>query len=297
MRKCILVAASFLSYANISLAETPSPQQQINQFVQDAAHQTHFSETQLQALFTNFKPNEKVLHWIQHPYEEKPWYVYEKHFVNPKKIALGVSFWQEHKSALQYASKQYGVPPQTIVAIIGMESEFGNHLANYNEIEALGTLAFYYPPRSRFFRYQLEQFLQLSHKFHWQPQSIEGSYAGAIGLMQFMPDNCLRYATRYHANKKLDLSHHPDDAIVSVANFLKHKGWRRGQAIMSPTKTHVTSKRFIKLQGADKAIYFRKRSNFRAVMSYNPHINYVATVYKYGQALAAEYQLTHKHTA
>ena len=129
---------------------------------------------------------------------------------------------------LERAEREYGVPPEYIVAIIGVETFYGRNTGRWRVIDALTTLAFDYPPRAEFFRNELEQYLLLARDAGIDVFSVRGSYAGAIGIPQFMPGSTRRYAVDFDGNGAIDLRRSPADAIGSVANFLKQHGWQRG---------------------------------------------------------------------
>ncbi|MBP8169870.1 MAG: lytic murein transglycosylase B, partial [Azonexus sp.] len=131
----------------------------------------------------------------------------------------------------------YGVPEEIIVAIIGVETEYGRNMGSFRVLEALATLAFYYPRRADFFRTELEQFLLLARENDMDAVNVRGSFAGAIGIPQFMPGSQRRYAVDFDGDRKVDLYGSVDDAIGSVARFLEQHGWQAGQAVAVPART------------------------------------------------------------
>jgi membrane-bound lytic murein transglycosylase B len=161
----------------------------------------------------------------------KNWAAYRDRFVEPKRIAAGLAFWQAHEARLREAEARWGVPPEMVAAIIGVETFYGRHTGGFRVIDALATLAFDFPPgrkdRSAFFRAELEEFLVLSKHEGSDPQAARGSFAGAMGLPQFMPSSISRYALDFDGDGHIDLMASPADAIGSVAHYFASFGWQR----------------------------------------------------------------------
>ncbi len=173
----------------------------------------------------------------------KNWAAYRARFIEPQRIQAGLRFWQTHRSALERAEREFGVPASVVVAIIGVETFYGQYTGNFRVIDALATLAFHFPAahpraaaRESFFKGELEQFLVLTSRSGADPLSIRGSYAGAMGLPQFMPSSWARHAVDFDGNGGIDLFGSPTDAIGSVANYFKAFDWRPGM----PTHYPVT---------------------------------------------------------
>jgi membrane-bound lytic murein transglycosylase B len=169
----------------------------------------------------------------------KNWRVYRSRFIDPVRIQAGVKFWRENAAALQRAEAEFGVPAEIIVGIIGVETIYGRDMGNFRVMDALATLAFDFPKtpkrdRSAFFRDELEQFLSLKNRTGIDPLSMRGSYAGAMGLGQFMPSSWVKYAIDFDGDGKIDLFNSPVDAIGSVANYFKSFGWKTGQPTHYP---------------------------------------------------------------
>lgn len=179
--------------------------------------------------FSRIRTNAAVLRAIRPaavPEQQRSWERYRERFVNERRIQNGLRFWQENAAVLVRAEALYGVPREIIVAIIGVETEYGRNMGKFSVLEALATLAFSYPPRAPFFRDELEQFLLLARENNLDPLEIRGSYAGAIGIPQFMPSSQRRFAIDFDGNERIDLRHSPTDAIGSVARFLHEHGWQ-----------------------------------------------------------------------
>ena len=165
----------------------------------------------------------------------KNWRVYRSRFIEPIRIRAGVRFWQDNRAALERAEAEFGVPAEIIVGIIGVETIYGQQMGSFRVMDALATLSFDFPsahPRAKertaYFRGELEQFLSLANRSNTDPFEARGSYAGAMGLGQFMPSSWVRYALDYDGNGRIDLFNSPTDAIGSVANYFRGHGWTPG---------------------------------------------------------------------
>jgi membrane-bound lytic murein transglycosylase B len=162
----------------------------------------------------------------------KNWVAYRARFVEPRRIEAGVSWWRDHAEWLARAEQRFGVPAAIVVGIVGVETFYGRITGDFRVIDALATLSFDFPSgrsdRSPFFRSELGHFLKLAHREGWDPLAIRGSYAGAMGLPQFMPSSVLNYAADFDADGRVDLFASPADVVGSVARFLREHGWRPG---------------------------------------------------------------------
>ncbi len=167
--------------------------------------------------------------------QAKNWSAYRARFIEPQRTAAGLAFWQQHAALLARAEAQYGVPAAVVVAVIGIETYFGRIVGNFRVIDALATLSFAFPTgrsdRSAFFRDELEALFVWTHRESLDPASVRGSFAGALGLPQFMPGSLLRHAVDYDGDAHIDLRASVADAIGSVAHFLVNHGWQRGLAV------------------------------------------------------------------
>jgi membrane-bound lytic murein transglycosylase B len=173
----------------------------------------------------------------------KNWALYRSRFIDPTRIAAGVRFWQEHRAALERAEQEYGVPAETIVGIIGVETIYGQQMGSFRVIDALATLSFDHPTshprateRSAYFRGELEQLLTLAHRAGSDPLAPLGSYAGAMGLPQFMPTSWVRWAVDFDGDGRIDLRRSAVDAIGSVASYFKGHGWQTGMPTHYPVR-------------------------------------------------------------
>ncbi len=205
----------------------------VRQFIQKMNKKHGLKEDELLKAFAQVDINPKIIEAITRPAEAKPWYEYRPIFLTDKRIDGGVEFWKEHDAALSRAYKEYGVNPEIIVAIIGVESLYGKYRGRYSVLESLSTLAFDYPKRSRFFKSELEQFLLLAREEDIDPVEIKGSYAGAMGKPQFISSSFRRYAVDFDNDGKRDLWESSVDVIGSVANYFAKHDWRRDHPIAS----------------------------------------------------------------
>ena len=166
------------------------------------------------------------------PFAQRNWLEYRNRYIEPARIDAGLAFWLAHRAALGRAEDQFGVPAEIIVAIIGIETYYGRNTGNFRTLDVFTTLTFDYPRRADFYRREFEEFLLLAREQKADPTAFRGSFAGAIGLPQFMPGSIRRWAVDFDGDGRIDLLGSPADAIGSVANFLAAHGWQRGQPIM-----------------------------------------------------------------
>jgi membrane-bound lytic murein transglycosylase B len=214
-----------------------SERAEVKAFIAEMRQKHEFPETWLIRQFdeAEFKP--AVIKYILPPAspQVRSWKTYRSRFVEPRRIAAGTAFWKQHEATVKRASDLYGVPEEIIVAIIGVETIYGKQLGDFETFSALTTLAFDYPPRAPLFRGQLEELLLLAREEGRSPRSYAGSFAGALGLPQFLPGSIRRYAVNFDSDDRLDLTT-PADAIGSVANFLAAHGWVKGGPIVAPAR-------------------------------------------------------------
>jgi membrane-bound lytic murein transglycosylase B len=206
----------------------------VHTFIEQMAAKHQFDESELDDLFATVEIKQDILKRISSPSEGLPWYKYRNIFLTDARIDAGVQFWRDNEVALSAAEAKYGVPAEIIVAIIGVETLFGKNTGNHRVIDALSTLAFAYPPRSKFFLGELENFLLLCRDEHINPAEPLGSYAGAMGMPQFMPSSFRTYAVDFDNDKRSDIWHNSGDAIASVANYFAKHSWQPGQPVAVP---------------------------------------------------------------
>lgn len=211
-------------------------------FVTEMHNRHGFDQETLDCLFSQIQHNSTVIRLVKPFPSGKPknWQTYRSRFIEPVRITAGAKFWEQHQKALERAEKEYGVPPEIVVGIIGIETTYGRNKGNFRIMDALATLAFDYPEhpkreaRMALFRNELENTLLFSAEEGIDPLSIKGSYAGAIGWPQFLPSSVRTYAVDFDGDGKIDLRNSPVDAIGSVAHFLSEHGWKRGEPTVFP---------------------------------------------------------------
>ena len=231
----LLVAAP--AHADGSYAKRP----EVRAFVRDVAARHGFAERELLQVFARIKRTEPVLESIKPPPPKaRSWEEYRAIFVNEQRVAAGRAYWSTHRAALERAQREYGVPAEYMLAIIGVETYYGRNMGRWRVVEALSTLAFDYPPRADFFRSELENYLLLARERKLDLFAVRGSYAGAIGIPQFMPSSTRRYAVDFDGDGAVDLQGNATDAIGSVANFLKEHGWQPGGEVMFEARPEGT---------------------------------------------------------
>ncbi|HQS59309.1 MAG: lytic murein transglycosylase B [Gallionellales bacterium 35-53-114] len=208
-------------------ADLPGIPEFINEMV--AKHQ--FRRDELVQVFQAAQHRQDVIDAMNKPSTLKPWPEYRASFVNPKRIDGGMKFWLKHAKALERAETLYGVPQEVIIAIIGVETLYGSNAGNHRTLDALTTLTFDYPRRVDFFRSELEQYLLLAREQSFDMLNIRASYAGAMGIPQFMPSSYRRNAVDFDGDGKIDLLNGAEDAIGSVANYLRQYGWKPGEPV------------------------------------------------------------------
>ncbi|WP_204352582.1 lytic murein transglycosylase B [Salinicola halophilus] len=179
----------------------------------------------------NFRP--QVLEAMNHAAERRlRWDEYREIFIQPERIRQGVAFLNEHRQTLERAEREYGVPPEVIVAILGVETQYGRHKGTHRVLDSLATLAFHHPSRGAFFLGELKAYLAITLGQGVDPASRYGSYAGAMGYPQFIPTSYQAYAVDFDHDGLKDLWDNPVDAIGSIANYFHEHGWRRGEAVL-----------------------------------------------------------------
>jgi membrane-bound lytic murein transglycosylase B len=200
-------------------------------FVAEMAGKHGFTQAELAALMAEARYQQRIIDAMNRPYEAKPWRDYQPIFVTPERIQGGVAFWRDNAALLARAEAAYGVPPQIIAAIIGVETNYGRNLGDHRVIDALSTLGFAFPRRADFFRGELEEFLLLTRDEQVDPLAAKGSYAGAVGKPQFIPSSYRAYAVDFDRDGRRDLWASNADVVGSVGNYLAQHGWRRGQPV------------------------------------------------------------------
>lgn len=295
----LLLAASSLS-AKVDL-------KQVDDFIQATAAEKDLDPKWVRDIISQAKHQQIIIDKMNKPAEKTlKWFEYRKIFMTDERAQLGIEFWQKHQAVLDQVSAETGVPAEVIVAIIGVETKYGRIMGNDRVLDALYTLAFDYPKRSTFFTSELKHFLALAQESHIDPLVAKGSYAGAMGFGQFMPSSYRAYAVDFEADNKIDLLNNPQDAIASVANYLKAHKWQTGgevlKAIEKPTiamkfnqlKPHLTDHASqnkytvleLDMEDGDQA-YWQGFQNFYVISRYNHSHMYVSAVFQLSEELKA----------
>ena len=213
-------------YAGSSLADY-GKRTDVLRYVDELVAQHGFDRAALLSWFEAAQRQERILEAIARPAERvKSWGEYRAIFLTSRRIEQGVGFWQQHASTLARAADEYGVAPEVVVAIIGVETSYGRITGSFRVIDALVTLGFDYPPRAPFFRRELTQFFLLTREENRSPLDFSGSYAGAMGYGQFIPSSFRAYAVDFDGDGLRDIWKSVDDAVGSVANYFQRHGWR-----------------------------------------------------------------------
>ncbi len=241
--KSFILLISLLACINTANSEALSNRSDVQQFIDEMVSEHEFDEAGLRKLFDQARISESIVKAISRPAEAKPWYKYRPIFLTADRIKLGVKFLQENEETLRRAEQKYGVPVEIMVAIIGVETRYGKHAGRYKVINSLSTLAFEYPKRSRFFRGELKHFLLLCREQGLDPMQVNGSYAGAMGIPQFISSSYRSYAVDFDNDKKIDIWENPVDAIGSVGNYFKVHGWKAGEMIA--TRASVENDKYL----------------------------------------------------
>jgi membrane-bound lytic murein transglycosylase B len=203
-------------------------------FISNYSKSSNIRVEAVRSILDSAKYIPEIIERITQPAEAISWKRYRKIFLTNERITKGVTFWNNHESTLNAVSKDSGVEIEYLVAILGVETYYGEKKGGYKVLDALYTLAFAYPKRSRFFTKELGEFITLSTTQNLDVYNAEGSYAGAIGYCQFMPSSYRAYAKSFDGSKGCDLVNNVDDAIASAANYLKVHKWEKGKKVAIP---------------------------------------------------------------
>ncbi|MHB9021828.1 MAG: lytic murein transglycosylase B [Halothiobacillus sp.] len=298
----------------------------VQAFATEAAKNTGVPIAEIQQWLDDAHYQSSIIDAMNRPAESKTWAQYRPIFITPKRIADGVDFWNKYATDLDAISQKYGVSPAIIVAIVGVETFYGQRMGSYRIIDSLATLGFDYPKRGAFFRGQLMDFFRLAAKEHIDMNDALGSYAGAMGMPQFIPSSYLAYAIDGNGDGKRDLWHSDADIFASVANYFSEHGWVLGGPVgfqvdvqntaavadylnegsnLKPKITIGQMRQFgialpkdlylpdsekvmlFTLTGLDKTEYWVGLNNFYVITRYNHSTLYAMAVWQLGQAITA----------
>ncbi len=235
--RLLLAVLSLVSWA--ALAEPADYRAESERFIAEMVKTHDCDQGALATLLAQARYRQEIIDAINRPYEAKPWRDYRKLFLTPERIQGGLAFWGDNAETLRRAESHYGVKAEIIVAIIGIETNYGANVGRHRVLDALTTLGFAYPKRADFFRSELEHFLLLTREEHIDPIAAVGSYAGALGQPQFISSSYRAYAVDFDGDGRRDLWGSNPDVIASVANYFERHGWHTGAPIAFPVE--VTS--------------------------------------------------------
>jgi membrane-bound lytic murein transglycosylase B len=322
MRPFLLLSLFLFGLPLATHAAPPEYRQGIADFVEEMAGQG-MDRRRVSALLGQAQYRQSIIDAITKPAEAKPWHQYRTIFLNRERIEGGVAYWRQHQGLVSAAAERFGVAPEMIVAIIGIETRYGGFMGKHSVLDALTTLAFCYPRRAPFFRKELAEFLRLVEEERLDPLTLKGSYAGAMGKGQFMPSSYRAYAVDFDADGQRDLFANEADIIGSVANYFARHNWRKGEPITARALADERHDRFVaagskpsftleeleragitigiaapaqapvallRLEGAAGPEYWVGFSNFYAITRYNTSSLYAMAAYQLSQEILALWQ-------
>lgn len=226
----ILLVTSCITFADDALLKN----REARVFIDDMVKNYHFSKQELVSMFKEAKYQGKILELMEKPYEKKSWDTYKQLFLTQNRLDSAIEFWNKNKKVLTEVEQKYGVPADIIMAILGVETLYGKRQGDYRVLDSLTTLAFYYPKRAPFFTKELREYLILCREQHVSPLKYQGSYAGAIGMPQFMPSSYRYYAVTADGKNGADLMTKDTDVVHSIANYFVKNGWQKGGEVAEP---------------------------------------------------------------
>lgn len=324
LRPLLLLAFIQTSHADGLPASRLSERQDVQAFIAEMVKKHDWDRQYLVDLFdaTNLRP--AIVGALDKPSTSRAWFQFHPNFLTPQKTRSGVAFWRKHAAWLTMAQEKYGVPEEVIVAIIGVETDYGRQLGRYRAMDALATIAFGYPRRSDYFRQELEQLLLLAREENVDPLDLQSSYAGALGWPQFMPGSFRNFAVDFDGDGKRDIWRNPADVIGSVAYYFAKFGWQRDGLIAVEANADrsavdalaadkfslnhsvadlkalgITAQQAV--AGDQKALVFNLETapgefqpwiglnNFYVITRYNKSINYAQAVFRLSQLLRQGY--------
>ncbi|MEE8527636.1 MAG: lytic murein transglycosylase B [Gammaproteobacteria bacterium] len=309
----------FLSSAPPALA-IDTHRSDIDQFIREVSARNNLDEAYVRSLLSEAEVKQSIIDAISRPAEKtKPWHEYRDIFITEKRIDHGVQFWREHRESVDQIACATGIPPTVIISILGVETFYGSITGSYRVIDALTTLAFEYPPRSRFFRSELEQFLLLTSEERVDPLMATGSYAGAMGAPQFISSSYRSYAIDNDGDGRRDLWSSWSDVMGSVANYFHAHGWRPDQPIVAEARVPSSARSLLRddplnqketvgslrkqgvefktslpddarafvitLDGKNGSEYWVGFTNFYVITRYNTSVMYAMAVHQLGQEI------------
>lgn len=324
MFRLVLAVLLTLSTVHVCRAEVNFAQRpDVRAFMNEMVKKHGFTMSELQSVFSHVSLSKSILEAISRPAEKLPWFKYRQIFLQPDRIRKGIEYWHKNSTVLEQARSIYGVPVEIIVAIIGVETRYGKQAGKYRVVDSLATLGFAYPDRAAFFRSELEQFLLMAREQGFDPVSITGSYAGAMGIPQFIASSYRNYAVDFDNDGIIDIWENNADAIGSIANYFNKHGWTRDQSIAVPAAvkgnlyTRILKDDFkpdipavdlaaygishdsvispdayvklLNLETIDGFEYWLGFDNFYVITRYNHSMLYAMAVYQLARKIRSEY--------
>lgn len=323
MAKLLLLPALtvLMMFSAVTHGESYLSRAEVDAYIEELIQQHDFSRPELEEVLAAAERRQDIIDLMRRPAERRlNWHEYRKIFLDEQRIAGGVEFWQQNQATLERAEKEYGVAPEVIVAIIGVETRYGRVTGRHRVVDALMTLAFDYPPRASFFRKELTQFLLLAREEGKNPTSLTGSYAGAMGFGQFIPSSYRNYAVDFDRDGVRDIWQNRTDAIGSIANYFSRHGWRGAAQVTLPVQLKAETEQLLdianqslkpthsiaemaemgvivdgldpearvlllRLLGGDKPEYWLGFDDFYVITRYNHSRLYAMAVYQLGQEI------------
>lgn len=295
----------------------------VQRFIDDMVQQQDMDRAVVAGWLADAVPQQSIIDLISKPAERTlAWWEYRARFLTEARIKAGLALWDSEQAALAQAAREYGVPPQYLLAIAGVETSFGRITGRYRVLDALATLAFDYPPRSDYFTRELAQYLLLAREESLDPRRPLGSYAGAMGAAQFMPTSLRNFAVDGDGDGRRDLWNNWTDVFASIANYLVQHGWKTGEPVLATAQppSPADDPASLRLELADTVAGLRARgytfdtalagdspalvvaaqqqdrlawrvgfANFYAITRYNRSTLYAMAVHELAQALATRH--------
>jgi membrane-bound lytic murein transglycosylase B len=301
-----------------------SQRQDVRAYIAELVAEHGFAAEELNELFAQAERKQSILDAIARPAERTlKWHEYRDIFIEEPRISQGLEFWDTHAAVLEEAETHFGVPPEYVVAILGVETRYGRITGGYRVLDALVTLGFDYPPRADFFRRELTEFLLLAREEGYNPLKLTGSYAGAMGYGQFIPSSFRNYAVDFDGDGLRDIWSNPRDAVGSIANYFSRHGWHAGEDVV--LQVHVDGERaagianesldlthtvadlqrlgvgldglpaeqpvaLFRMEGQEGDEYWVGLNNFHVITRYNRSRLYALAVHQLGQSIKSRRQ-------
>jgi len=242
----LLTLTVSMFFSAIVNADSYLKREEVDAYIDELIQQHQFSRQELEEVLMAAERRQDIIDLMRRPAERRlNWHEYSKIFLDEQRISGGVEFWRQNQASLERAQREYGVAPEVIVAIIGVETRYGRVTGRHRVVDALMTLAFDYPPRASFFRKELTQFLLLAREEGKSPLGLMGSYAGAMGYGQFIPSSFRNYAVDFDQDGVRDIWQNRDDAIGSVANYFSRHGWRGAAEVTVPVRVKAETEQLL----------------------------------------------------